>query len=250
MDLQAVWDWFRVLYETTGIKLTIFYDAFDRARFFNGFLTSLRLMAVCLLCSVAIGVVGAWIQRSRFFLMRAVTQGYIQFFRNTPPLVQLYFFYFALGSYLRITNEAGLSVPVVSNFTWAAICLSLYAGAFNVEIFRAGIEAVPRETIEAAEALGYSRLKAYVYVILPLAFRISLPALNNNLVNLVKTTTIAYAIAVPEMLYVANQIWSDELNVPEMMNVLLIIYVSLVGVLVLVMGRWERAMRIPGYTPS
>ena len=51
-----------------------------------------------------------------------------------------------------------------------------------------------------------------------MAFRISLPALNNNLVNLIKTTTIAYAIAVPEMLYVSNQIWSDELNVPEMMK--------------------------------
>ena len=108
---------------------------------------------------------------------------------------------------------------------------------------------MPKETVEAVESLGYSRLKAYAYVILPLAFRISLPALNNNLVNLVKTTTIAYAIAVPEMLYVANQIWSDELNVAEMMNVLLVIYVSLVGVLVYAMGRWERAMRIPGYTP-
>src|SRR5882762_927049 len=133
--------------------------------------------------------------------------------------------------------------------TCAAICLSLYAGAFNVEIFRAGIEAVPNETVEAAEALGYSRLRAYVHVILPLAFRISLPALNNNLVNQVKTTTIAYAIAVPEMLYVANQIWSDELNVPEMMNVLLVIYVLLVGIVVYVMGRWERAMRVPGYMP-
>jgi polar amino acid transport system permease protein len=111
------------------------------------------------------------------------------------------------------------------------------------------MEAVPKETVEAAEALGYSRLRAYAYVILPLAFRICLPALNNNLVNLVKTTTIAYAIAVPEMLYVANQIWSDELNVAEMMNVLLVIYVSLVGVLVYIMGRWERAMRVPGYTP-
>ena len=59
---------------------------------------------------------------------------------------------------------------------------------------------------------------------LPLAFRISLPALNNNLVNLVKTTTLAFAIAVPEMLYVSSQIWSDELNVPVMMNVLLICY--------------------------
>ena len=127
------------------------------------------------------------------------------------------------------------------------IGLSLYAGAFNVEIFRAGIEAVPKETVEAAESLGYGRLKAYSYVILPLAFRISLPALNNNLVNLVKTTTISYAIAVPEMLYVANQIWSDEVNVPEMMNVLLIVYVALVGLVVLVMNRWERAMKVPGW---
>ena len=93
-------------------------------------------------------------------------------------------------------------------------------------------------------------IKAYVYVILPLSFRISLPALNNNLVNLVKTTTIAYAIAVPEMLYVANQIWSDESNVPEIMNVLLITYVALVGMLVFVMGRWERALRVPGYAPA
>src|SRR5205085_11252729 len=208
-----------------------------------------RLMAVCLGASVVVGIVGAWLQGARSRLLRTVTAAYIQFFRNTPPLVQLYFFYFAIGSYLRITSPTGLSVPLVSNFSWAAICLSLYAGAFNVEIFRAGIEAIPRETIEAAESLGYSRLKAYVFVVLPLAFRISLPALNNNLVNLVKTTTIAYAIAVPEMLYVANQIWSDESNVPEMMNVLLIAYVSLVGLLVWVMGRWERALTIPGYSP-
>jgi len=247
IDLTPVWDWFRELYATTGIKLTIFYDAFDRARFINGFLTSVRLMTLCIVASVALGVVGAWVQGSRLWPLRVITRAYIEFFRNTPPLVQLYFFYFALGSYLRVTNDVGLAVPIVSSFTWAAICLSLYAGAFNIEIFRAGIEAVPKETVEAAEALGYSRVGAYVHVILPLAFRISLPALNNNLVNLVKTTTIAYAIAVPEMLYVANQIWSDELNVPEMMNVLLVIYIALVGIVVYVMGRWEQAMRIPGY---
>jgi polar amino acid transport system permease protein len=249
INLQPVWDWFRTLHETTGINLTIFYDAFDRARFFNGFLTSLRLMGLSLVACVLIGVIGAWLQGSRLRIVRAVTQAYIQFFRNTPPLVQLYFFYFALGSYLRMTTPNGLQEPIISNFSWAVIGLSLYAGSFNVEIFRAGIEAVPRETIEAAEALGYTRLKAYLYVILPLALRISLPALNNNLVNLIKTTTIAYAIAVPEMLYVANQIWSDELNVPEMMNVLLVIYLFLVGVLVYVMGRWERALRVPGYMP-
>ena len=147
IDLQPLWDWFRLLHQTSGIKLTIFYDAFDRARFFNGFLTSIRLMGVCLVASVLIGIVGAWIQGTRFWLPRLATQAYIQFFRNTPPLVQLYFFYFALGSYLKVTTDTGLSVPLVSNFAWAAICLSFYAGAFNVEIFRAGIEAVPRETV-------------------------------------------------------------------------------------------------------
>ena len=100
MDLQPLWDWFRRLHETTGIKLTIFYDAFDRARFFNGFLTSVRLMALCIVRASSSAIVGAWIQGSRLRLLRALTQGYIQFFRNTPPLVQLYFFYFALGSYL------------------------------------------------------------------------------------------------------------------------------------------------------
>ena len=75
----------------------------------------------------------------------------------------------------------------------------------------------------------------------------SFAALNNNLVNLVKTTTLAYAIAVPEMLYEANQIWSDNVNVTEMMVFLLFAYFLLVGILVGAMNRWERAMKIPGY---
>jgi polar amino acid transport system permease protein len=246
--LDAVWTWFRWLHTATGINLTIFYDAFDRQRFVWGFVTSVRLMAICLVVSVVIGVVGAWLQGVRFRVVRWLLQGYIEFFRNTPPLIQLYFFYFALGSLLSIETPQGIRVPLIGNFTWAAVGLSLYAGAFNIEIFRSGIEAVPRTTLEAAEALGYTRLKAYIHILFPLAFRISLPSLNNNLVNLIKTTTIAYAIAVPEMLYVSAQIWSDEINVPEMMNVLLIVYVALVGLLIAVMSRWERAMRIPGYS--
>src|SRR3974377_1750491 len=103
MDLQPIWNWFRTLHDTTGINLTIFYDSVDSARFFNRFLPSVRLMAVCIICSVIIGVIGAWIQGSRLRMLRLMTQGYIQFFRNTPPLVQLYFFYFAVGAYLRIS---------------------------------------------------------------------------------------------------------------------------------------------------
>ena len=231
------------MHQTTGINLSIFYDRFDRGRFASGFLMTVRLSAICILLSVVIGVVGAWLQGSRLRITRNVVHWYIQFFRNTPPLVQLYFFYFGVGHLLKASS----GVPLVTNIQWAIFALSLYAGAFNVEIFRSGIEAVPRATVEAAESLGFSRLRAYVLIVLPLAFRISLPALNNNLVNLVKTTSISYAIAVPEMLYVSNQIWSDSVNVPEMMNVLLICYVSLVGILVWLMHKWENAMRVPGF---
>ena len=84
---------------------------------------------------------------------------------------------------------------------WAIISLSFFAGAFNVEIFRAGIEAVPESTREAASSLGFSRAQTFRYIVFPLAVRVSLPALNNNLVNLVKTTTQAFGIAVPELLY-------------------------------------------------
>lgn len=247
--MDAVATFFRWLADAHGYNFSIFYDSLDGQRFLRGLWTTIELSGICLVLSVVIGVVGAWLQGSRLVITRRVVQGYIQFFRNTPPLVQLFFFYFAVSSVLpHVSDGRGGFEPPVTGFGWAVISFSFFAGAFNVEIFRAGIQAVPRATVEAAEALGYSRLKAYIHIVLPLAFRISLPALNNNLVNLVKTTTLAYAIAVPELLYAAAQIWSEVLNVREMMNVLLVTYVVLVGVLVHAMARWERAMRIPGYS--
>src|SRR3546814_10718967 len=82
------------------------------------------------------------------------------------------FFYFALGSLMPTTeNRFGLQEPILDNFAWAVIALSFFAGAFNVEISRSGIEAVPDSTKEAADALGYTRLQTYIYIVLPLAFR-------------------------------------------------------------------------------
>jgi polar amino acid transport system permease protein len=188
---------------------------------------------------------GAWLQTSNRVWMRRIVQAYIQFFRNTPPLVQLYFFYFAVDS--ALSSLFGIRGGMLGSYGWAVISLSFFAGAFNTEIFRAGLEAVPKSTVEAADALGYTRFQVYRHITLPLAFRVCLPALNNNLVNLVKTTTVAYAIAVHETLYISNQIWSDEYNVPEMMNVVWIVYLILVGFLVWLMHRWERSIRVPGF---
>jgi|AntRauTorckE5430_2_1112549.scaffolds.fasta_scaffold00958_3 polar amino acid transport system permease protein len=232
-------DWF--------LNLVVFSDNYYRDRYLAGLVTTIQLSVLSIFFSLIVGIIGAAVQGAPSRTLRVLVGAFVAFFRNTPPLVQLYFFFFAIGTVLRITGENGLPQPLVSNFGWAVIALSLFAGALNTEIFRAGIEAVPRSTVEAAEALGYTRLQIYREIVLPLAIRISLPALGTNLVNLVKTTTLAYAIAVPELLYVSAQIWSEDLNVREMMNVLLVSYVGLVAVLVWVLHRWEKALRIPGY---
>ncbi|WP_343079122.1 amino acid ABC transporter permease [Ostreiculturibacter nitratireducens] len=242
--MESVLDWLR---PDWFLDLSVVQDDYNRGRYLAGLWTTAKLSVLCILFSLVVGVIGAAAQGAPSRTLRVLVGFFVAFFRNTPPLVQLYFFYFAIGTVLRITGENGLPQPLVSNFGWALISLSLFAGAMNVEIFRSGIEAVPKSTIEAAEALGYTRLQTYRYIVLPLAIRISMSALGTNLVNLVKTTTLAYAIAVPELLYVAAQIWSEDLNVREMMNVLLFSYVGIVAVLVWVLHRWEKALRIPGY---
>jgi len=248
--IELIRQFFIDLYEIAPRwNFIFFYEEAQWDRVVEGFWVTIELSIACVIFSVIIGIIGAWCQGSRVKIVRYITQGYIQFFRNTPPFVQLLFFYFALGQFTPTYSPDGwLEVPLISNVAWAIISLSFFAGAFNVEIFRAGIEAVPESTREAAESLGMSRLQSYVYVVLPLAFRVSLPALTNNLVNLVKTTTQALAIAVPELLYQFLGIWNDYPSaLYPALTMVFIIYIGLVGVLVFSMNRWERAMRIPGY---
>ncbi len=247
---ESIANFFRELAEThPKWNFIFFYDPVQGERVLSGLWMTIQLSVVCVIFSVVIGVVGAWLQGSKNKYFRSFVQGYIQFFRNTPPLVQLLFFYFALGQFTPTYSPDGwLEEPIISNVGWAIISLSFFAGAFNVEIFRAGIEAVPESTVEAADALGMNSIQIYSYVVLPLAFRVSLPALNNNLVNLVKTTTQAIAIAVPELLYEMVSIYNDYSTAQNAsMVVLFLSYIILVGILVLGMTRWEQAIKIPGY---
>ncbi len=246
--MKAIPDWFQALYDRTGINFTVFYDGYDFHRFAVGVGMTLFLSVVSIAASLIIGAAGAAAQGAPSTLLRRAIAAFVTIFRNTPPLVQIFFFYFGIGAVLPAVQTAyGTREPLIGNIGWAIIALSLFAGAFNVEIFRSGVEAVPSTTIEAAEALGYTRLGAFRHIVLPLALRVCLPALNNNLINLLKTTTLAYAIAVPETLYAARQIWSDSQNVLEMMLLLLATYMVLVGGLAVLMHGWERHMSIPGY---
>ena len=231
LDLQPLWDWFRVCMSNRHQPHHLLRRVRPRALSSTASSTSVQLLAICLVCERPRSASSAPGSRARACACCGSSQGFIQFFRNTPPLVQLYFFYFGLGSYLLITTGTGMSVPMVSNFTWAVICLSFFAGAFNVEIFRSGIEAVPRETMEAAESLGFSRL----------GLRLRHPAARvshqpagaqqqsrqpgqDHDARLRDRRAGDALRGQPDLV--------GRVNVPEMMIVLLLFYVSLVGILV------------------
>lgn len=245
--IDALQTFFRDL-STTGVNLTIFYDAFDFDRFLTGLGNTLLLIVMSAFFAILIGAAGAAVLTLKKGPAAALVSAYVALFRNTPLIVQMYFFYFAVGSIMPVTrNDIGLPQPLLGSFTWAVISLSLYSGAFNVETFRAGVGAVHNSYEEAALALGYSRRQAFTSVTVPLALRFSFASLANNLVDLTKATTVAYAIGVAELLYVSNQIWSDSLNTIEMMNVMLVIYLLLTGAVVFIINRVEAAMRLPGF---
>ncbi|MEM7188571.1 MAG: ABC transporter permease subunit, partial [Pseudomonadota bacterium] len=108
------------------------YEDRQQGKILSGLWMTVKLSVMCLVLSVIIGLVGAWMQGAKSAVVRAIVQGYIQFFRNTPPLVQLLFFYFALGQFTPVVTGAdGWTVePIISNVGWAVISLSMFAGAF------------------------------------------------------------------------------------------------------------------------
>jgi polar amino acid transport system permease protein len=238
----AIW-----LREHAGWSFTVFYDTFDGARFIGGITMTLALCVICIGASLVTGYAlyllesvakGGW---SRF------NDGFVAVFRNTPPLVQIYLFYFGLGVYLnpvlRLTS-AGFMTPGVF---WSVIAISLFGAAFHLEALRGARAAVPPTIYEAVEVLGLTPLQAQRKVLLPLVSRFAIPALTNNVVEVVKTTAYAYAVGVAETLYVATQVWNDALNVREMMLLVFCVYAAIISAVVLAMRRIETAYAIKGY---
>jgi len=137
--MEAFWDFLRSLNDAYGINLVQFYDDFERTRLLRGMWTTIKLAVICIGLSVIIGIIGAWLQGSRHRVLKAIVQGYIQFFRNTPPLVQMYFFYFALGPQMpRVVNEYGIAQPMLGSFEWAVISLSFFCRSIQRRDFPVG----------------------------------------------------------------------------------------------------------------
>jgi polar amino acid transport system permease protein len=166
-------------------------------QFAEGTRVTVELTVVSGLVGIAIGLLAAVAKLSPLLPLRWAAELYIWVVRGTPLLVQVLFVFLALPMILPVQ---------LSDFNSAAVALSVNVGAYNAECIRAGIQAVPRGQAEAARSLGLSPLQSFRDVVFPQAFKIALPPLVNNVVALLKDSSLAYVIGVVELSNIGNRV--------------------------------------------
>src|SRR2546428_5554255 len=162
------------------------------SRLDGGLFLGLELAVVALFIGSLIGLGGAFARTSRSRVLRAVVAAYVEFIRNVPLLLLIYFAYFGLPK---------VGISFLSNVSSFVMALAIYSGAFLTEVFRAGIGSIPTGYIEAGKAIGLSQVPNVWHLVPLVLFRIVLPSLSNTFISLFKDTALASAIAVPELTY-------------------------------------------------
>ncbi len=199
-----------------------------------GALGTLRIFAICLVLGLSLGLLLGLARYSKRKLLYLSASAFVEFFRNTPVLVQILWFYFAMPMLLPFE---------ISPLTAAALGISLNSGAFSGEIFRAGIQSIERGQWEAAHALGMSSAQAMRRIILPQAVKRMLPALTNRCIEIFKMSTLASAVAYVELLQQGKLIASINYNPIETYTVIALIFFAVLYPLVQATYVLERRLR-------
>jgi polar amino acid transport system permease protein len=201
----------------------------------NGVLLSIELAVIAILIGAVIGLVLAVIYVSSGRVVRSVISAYVEFVRNVPLLLLVYLVFYGLPTVVNIAYDANTSFIAT---------LSLYAGAYLVEVFRSGLEAVPKGLLDAGKAMGLTPWQRLLYVRLPTMTRITLPALSNTFISLFKDTSIASVIAVPELTWGAQWINNRTFRIVEVYAVTTVIYLVVGYVILFGLRMLERRFRV------
>ena len=185
-------------------SLAVLADPNVQLLFLRGTLTTLELFFASAIAAYALGALLVVIRRSSW-LPTAAGGAVVEYHRNVPSIVQIFVWYFGVPQILPQSWHTYANAHL-SAFFFAVVALSLNAAAYISEDLRSGIRAVPTGQMEAARALGMSYLKARRWVVVSQAVRGAAPALVNQALGLLKTTSLALAIGVKELMYVARQL--------------------------------------------
>lgn len=171
----------------------------NRNRLIKGWWITLALACAALIASTFGGLLVMFGQRSRFLFLQCLSRLYVELFRGTPLIVQILFGYYVVFNQLRLDNPFWAGVLLISGFS----------AAYFSEIFRAGIESVPKSQIDSARAIGLNVRQTYQHVIFPQAIRQVLPAYAGQTASLIKDSSLLFAIAVNEFTFMARKVASD-----------------------------------------
>lgn len=240
--LQTFIDWTGSI----GLHYEFLASGYEAQIWRGGFVTTLYLIVLLIPVSLVFGLLFAAMLTSGNKVLSTPIRAFIEVTRNTPTLVQLMFSFLVLNT-LVSSGLGGAQNNPLTPFFWVIAVVGLHVAALHADALRAGIEAVPEQTVEAARAIGFTRLQILRFVSIPLAFRASLPAIVNNMINLVKLTTVGNAIAVSEITYASIMVWTQRDNVVELMIVILLFF-SAINLAVAKIGRWiEKRLAVPGF---
>jgi polar amino acid transport system permease protein len=204
--------------------------------FAEGARVTVWLTLVSGLVGVVLGVLAALAKLAPFAPLRWVAGLYIWVIRGTPLLVQVLFVFLALPVLLPGVQ--------LSDFNSAAAALAVNVGAYNAEALRAGILAVPRGQTEAARSLGLSPTQTFLHIVFPQSFKIALPPLVNNIVALLKDSSLAYAIGVVELTNVGNRVQAASFEPVPVFMATACIYLILTTVLTQISGAIEHRLDV------
>ncbi|MFT9389239.1 MAG: amino acid ABC transporter permease [Leuconostoc sp.] len=197
----------------------------------SGLKMTLGVFFITIIGSVPLGIIVSLGMKSQYFTIRWLINGYIWIMRGTPLLLQLIFVYYGLGM-------MGITFP---RFEAAVIAFVINYAAYLAEIFRGGLQAIPRGQYDAAKVLGLTRTQTFFKIVLPQVIKIVVPSFGNEVINLVKDTSLVYVIGLGDMLRAGNIAASRDVTLVPYLLVGLI-YLMMTAIVTVMLRRSENRL--------
>ncbi len=209
---------------------------------------TLAVSACAWVIAVGIGSVIGTIRTTTSPWLVRLGNAWVELFRNVPLLVQMFLWYFVIPEFIPpLKSWVVKADPAHAQFVAAVLCLGLFTSARVAEQVRAGIQSLPRGQRAAGMAIGLTTTQVYRYVLLPMGFRIVIPPLTSETMNLIKNSSIALTIGLAELTFRAREMGEYTFNFFEAFSAATIIYIIIAMTANRVMAYVERRVAVPGY---
>ena len=235
------WNW-GVFFQETPEGGTFYWEIL-----LSGLGWTLAVSAVAWLIAMIAGSIIGTARTTQSRWLTAIGHCWVELFRNIPLLVQMFLWYFVIPEFVPPLKRWMVSTePVYAQFISAVLCLGLFTSARIAEQVRAGIQSLPRGQRLASMALGLSPLQTYRHVLLPEAFRIIIPPLTSETMNLIKNSSIALTIGLAELTFRARELGEYTFSFFEAFTAATLVYIIISMSANRVMARVERRVAVPG----